>query len=160
MHLPATISDAHGDGVKVVTESCPEHDQQDRILAALGPLGGDLPSVDEETLSRYYQYLTARLSFPFTATYPEPKTPLQEVEYRCTVVELLDPAKDLGDEFSGIFCKTSKGKYKIKLPLIELELPDDSPNFPLIEAYRHWFWNWRSCADRLPKRTGGTPARP
>ena len=44
MHLPAIISDAHGDGVKVVTESCPEHDQQDRIRAALGPLEETCPA--------------------------------------------------------------------------------------------------------------------
>jgi len=60
-----------------------------------------LPSVDEATLFRYYKYLTARLSFPFAATYPEAKTSLEEMEHRCTVVELLDPAKDICDEFDG-----------------------------------------------------------
>ncbi len=143
MNLLATISDAHWNGVKVVAKSCPEHDQRDRILAALGPLGGRLPSVDEKALSRYSKYLTARLSFPFPATYPEPKTLLEEVEHRCTVVGLLDPAKDICDEFAGIYCKTSKGMYEINLPLIELEVPDDSPNFQFIEDYGYWFWNWR-----------------
>jgi hypothetical protein len=92
--LLTTIADAHWNGLAVVAESCPEHGQRDRILAALGPLGRHLPSVDEKTLSRYYKYLTARLLFPFTATYPEPKTLREEVEHRCTVVELMDPAKD------------------------------------------------------------------
>jgi hypothetical protein len=31
----------------------------------------------------------------------------------------------------------------INLPLIELEVPDDSPNFQFIEDYWYWFWNWR-----------------
>jgi hypothetical protein len=106
-------------------------------------LGEQLPSVDEETLSRYYRYLTARLSFPFTATYPEPRSALEEQQHRCTVVELLDPANDICDEFDGIFCRTIKGKYEIHLPLIELEIPQDSPNFQLIEDYWFWFWNWR-----------------
>ena len=141
--LLATVADAHWNGLEVVAESCPEHDQRDRILEALGPLGGHLPSVDEETLSRYYKYLTARLSFPFTANYPEPRSSLEEVQHRCTVVELLDPAKDICDEFDGIFCKTRKGKYEINLPLTELEVPEDSPNFQLIEDYWYWFWNWR-----------------
>ena len=144
MLLLATPADAHyWNGLKVVAESRPELNQKDRIIEALGPLGEHLPSVDEETLSRYYKYLTARLSFPFTAHYPEPTTSLEEVQYRCTVLELLDPAKDICDEFDGIFCKTRKGKYEINLPLIELEIPEDSPNFQFIEDYWYWFWNWR-----------------
>ena len=143
MVLLATISDAHWNGVKVIAKSDPEHCQRDRIIEALGPLEGHLPSVDEETLSRYYKYLTARLSFPFAAHYPAPRTSLEEVEHRCTVVELLDPAKDICDEFDGISCKSSKGKYEINLPLIELEVADDNPNFQFIEDYWYWFWNWR-----------------
>ena len=143
MNLLATVADVHGNGLKVVSEPCPQHDQRERILEALWPLGEHSPSVDEETLSRYYRYLTAKLSFPFTATYPEPRTALEEEQHRCTVVELLDPANDICDEFDGIFCRTIKGKYEIHLPLIELEIPQDSPNFQLIEDYWFWFWNWR-----------------
>ena len=143
MLLLATIADVNWNDLKVVTEPCPEPDQRERILEALWPLGEHLPSVDQETLSRYYKYLTVRLSFPFAATYPEPKTLLEEVQHRCTVVELLDPAKDICDEFDGILCKTRKGKYEITLPLIELEIPQDSPNFQFIEDYWYWFWNWR-----------------
>ena len=102
-----------------------------------------MPSVNEETLSRYHKYLTARLSLPFRAHYPAPRTSLEEVEYRCTVLELLDPVSDICDEFDGIFCKTRKGKYEINVPLIELEVPKNSPNFQLIEDYWFWFWNWR-----------------
>jgi hypothetical protein len=106
-------------------------------------LGEHSPSVAEETLSRYYEYLAARLSFPFTVYYPEPTSPREQVEYRSTVRELLDPTKDICDEFSGIFCKTRKGKYEINLPLVELEIPKDSPNFQLLDDYWFWFWNWR-----------------
>ncbi len=102
-----------------------------------------MPSVDEGTLSRYYTYLTARLSFPFTAYYPEPTTTLEEVRHRCAVLELLDPAHNICDEFGGIFCKTRTVKYENNLPLIELEIPQSSPNLQLIEDYWHWFWNWR-----------------
>jgi hypothetical protein len=58
-------------------------------------------------------------------------------------VELLDPANHFGDEIDGIFCKTRKGKYALKLPLIELELSPNSPNSQLIEDFWFWFWNWR-----------------
>jgi hypothetical protein len=141
--LLATVADAHGNDLKVVPESCPEHDRRDRIVVALGPLGEPSPSVDEETLARYYKYLSARMSFPFAAHYPEPRTSLEEVQFRCTVLELLDPTKDIYDEFDGIFCKTRKGKYEINLPLIELEIAADSPNFQLIKDYWYWFGRWR-----------------
>ena len=142
MLLLATTTDVWND-LEVAAEPCPELDQRGRILEALGPLGEHLPSVDEETLSRYHKFLAARLSFPFTAYYPEPTTSLEEAQCRCAVLELLHPAKDICDEFDGIFCKTIKGKYEINLPLIELEVPDDSPNFQFIEDYWYWFWNWR-----------------
>jgi hypothetical protein len=141
--LPSTMTEATWNAPQVVIESSPNADRTERIKAALGPLGGRSPSVNEDTISRYYGYLTARLSLPFRATYPEPTTPQEEVEYRCTVVELLDPSKDICDEFDGIFCKTRKGKYEINLPLTELRVPEGSPNFQLIEDYRYWFWNWR-----------------
>jgi hypothetical protein len=139
----ATVTNVHGNCLEVVAESNARLDQRDRIIEALGILGEHLPNVDEESLSRYYNYLSARMSFPFTAHYPKPTTSLEEVQYRCTVLELLDPVKDIWDDFDGIYCKTRKGKYEINLPLIELEVPNDSPNLQFIEDYWHWFWNWR-----------------
>jgi hypothetical protein len=138
-----TFPDAHRNGFKVVPESSQELNREDRVSEALGLLGERLPRVDEETLSKYYTYLTVRLSFPFTAYYPEPKSTLEEVLHHCTVLELLDPANKTCDEFGGIYCKIRKGIYEITLPLIELEIPNGSPNFQFIEDYWYWFWNWR-----------------
>ena len=143
MTLLATFADVHCTALPVVTESHSAPDQRDRILEALWPLGEHRPSVGDETLSRYYKYLTARLSFPFTAQYPKPRTSLEEVQCRCTVLELLDPANGICDEFDGILCKVRKGKYEITLPLTELEISQDSRNFQLVEDYWFWFWNWR-----------------
>jgi hypothetical protein len=139
----ATFADTHWNGLKVVDDPCRKDDQKDRIVTALGPLGEHSPSVDERTLSRYCKYLSVRLLFPFTAHYPAPRSPLEEVQYRCIVLEVLDPIKHIYDDFDGIFCKTHKGNYEINLPLIELEIPEDSPNFQFIEDYWYWFWNWR-----------------
>ncbi len=143
MLLLATTADVTWNDLKVVTEPRSEPDQRNRILEALWPSGEHLHSVDEETLSRYYKYLTVRLSFPFAATYPEAKTSLEESQHHCTVMELLDPANDICDEFDGILCKTRKGKYEVTLPLIELEISQVSSNFQLVEDYWFWFWNWR-----------------
>ena len=128
--------------ITFVPESCPELNQKGRIIEALGSVS-HIPMVGEEPLSRYYKYLTEHLGFPFTAHYPKPVNSEEEDEFRCTVLDLFDPAKHLGNRFDGIFSKTSKGKYEINLPLIELEVSDDSPNFQFIEDYWYWFWNWR-----------------
>ena len=143
MLLLSTTAEAQWNDLKVVTESCPKYDQRDRISEALGPPGEPLPTVAEETLFKYYRYLSSRMSFPFVSHYPKPTNSLEDVQYRCIVLELLDPTKDIFDEFDGIFCKTRKGKYENNLPLIELEISQDSPNFQLIEDYWFWFWNWR-----------------
>jgi hypothetical protein len=132
MLLLATTADAHCNSLKLITEPRSEIDQKGRIREALG-LGNPIPRVDEETLKRYYEHLSANLLFPFAAYYPEPIKPQEEEEFRCTVLELLDPTKHLGDGFDGIFSKTNKGKYEINLPLIELEVPDDSPNSQFIK---------------------------
>ncbi len=123
----------------------PHHDQtqQRRILAALGRKWGQIPRVDDQTLSRYYRYLAANLSLPFTAHFPVPTNPLEEIEFRGIVWELFDPHKYIGDEFDGIYCKIYKGRYDLNLPLIDLYLPDDNPNHQCIEDYWYWFWNWR-----------------
>jgi hypothetical protein len=127
----------------VVAVDVTRNDQMARIMTALGLAGDRLPRVDEHTLYRYYQYLSANLSLPFVAHYPHPTNAREQSEFRCTVLELLDPANHFGDEFDGIFCKIRKGKYELKLPLIELELPQGSPNCRLIDDYWYWFWNWR-----------------
>jgi hypothetical protein len=137
MQLP-TVLDAHRNGIT----SCPKLSQADRIVEALGSVS-HIPMVDEELLSRYYEYLTEHLCFPFIAHYPKPMNTEEEDEFRCTVLKLLDPAKHLGNRFDGIFSRISKGKYEINLPLIELEVPDGSPNFQFIDDYWYWFWNWR-----------------
>ncbi len=117
--------------------------QEDRVRAALGLKTGRVPKVDEETLWRYFHFLSANLRLPFVAHYPEPTNPREEIEFRCLVLSLLDPQMHVGDELDGLFCKTRKGKYELNLPLIELVVPQTSPNFQLIEDYWYWLWNWR-----------------
>ena len=130
---------------QVITVAAPhrQSDQMQRIRIALGSKNEQLPTVDEETLSRYYHYLSANLALPFAAHFPKPTTSDEQNEFRCTVVSLIDPTKYLGDGFDGIFCRTRKGEYDLNLPLIDLHLPENSRNFQLIEDYWFWFWNWR-----------------
>lgn len=138
-----TFGEESWDDVGLATATLPASDVRSRIMDALAVTDGDVPAVSEETLSRYYEYLSANLSFPFVAYYPEPANSGEETEYRCTVLELLDPSRYLGDEFEGIFCRTIKGRYEINLPLDELLVPQESPQSQLIEDYWYWFWNFR-----------------
>jgi hypothetical protein len=140
----ATHFDSDCSGLHVVARSSPQGDQKQRILSALAVDGNHLPFVDDATLQRYYEFLSKNLSLPFTTHYPEPKTPVEEDLYECTVLELLDPSQHISDEFDGIFCKTEKAGFEVNLPLIDLEVRQDSPNFQMIEDYWYWFWNWRN----------------
>jgi hypothetical protein len=137
------LSDSQWAEIKAVSEPLSKKCRQERIAAALGPASGLVPKVDDETLRRYYKYLSENLTFPFTVHYPEPTNSREEFQFRCTVLELLDPSEQLGDMFDGIFCATRKGMYEINLPLNELKVAHDSPNFDLIEDFRCWFWHWR-----------------
>ena len=141
MQFP-TVADARRNGIKDVHESCPELDQKNRIIEALGSVS-HIPAVHEEPLFRYYKYLMERLCFQFIAHFPKPMNSEEEDDFCCTALMLLDPAKHLGDGFDGILCKTRKGAYEIILPLIDLYLPEDSFRFQLIDDYWFWFWNWR-----------------
>ena len=138
-----TYTDANWNGLKVVTELPRGDDQKERILAALGLTDDRLPVVDDDTLHSYYEYLSENLSLPFTAHYPKPTNPREEVLHECTVLGLLDPSKCVNDEIDGIFCKTQKVEFEVNLPLVELEVPKGSRNFQMIEDYWGWFWNWR-----------------
>ena len=139
----ATITEMNWNGLRLPAGSSPGADQAARILKALGLTTGGLPKVDQDTLARCYAYLSANLSLPLTAYYPQPMNTQEKAQFRCTVLELLDPTQYLGDEFDGIFCKTCKGNFEVNLPLIELHVPPDTLDFQLIEDYWYWFWNWR-----------------
>lgn len=130
-------------GLSSPAVSYPDVGQAERIMAVFGVSSGGPPRVGEETLACYHRYLSRNLVLPFTAYYPEPTSAAEKTEFCCAVAELLDPTQYLGDEFDGIFCRACKGNFEVNLPLMELHLPEDNPNFQLIEDYWYWFWNWR-----------------
>jgi hypothetical protein len=139
----STITETNWSSFSLSVASSPNAGQIGRIRAAFGQTGDGLPKVNRDTLARYYSYLSVNLSLEFTAYYPQPMNARERTDFRCRVLELLDPTQHLGDEFDGIFCRTRKGDFEVNLPLIELQIPDDSSDFQLIEDYSFWFWNWR-----------------
>jgi hypothetical protein len=69
---------------------------------------GYIPRAGEESVSRYYKYLAEHLRFPFVAHFPKPMNSEEEDEFRCNVLNLLAPAKHLGDGLDGVFCNIHK----------------------------------------------------
>jgi hypothetical protein len=139
----STDADAGWTGRRLAIYPPKELDREQRIMQALAVRRRPIPRVDEATLSAYYRYLSANLSLPFVAHFPKPTSTQEDAEFRCVVLQLLDPVKHLGDPLDGIFCKTRKGRYEVNLPLIDLYLPEESQDFQLIEDYWYWCWNWR-----------------
>ena len=138
-----TYTDANWNGLKLVTELPRGDDRNGQTLAALGTTDDRLPVADDDTFHEYYEYLSANLSLPFTAHYPKPTNPREEVLHECTVLGLLDPSKCVSNEIDGIFCKIQKAEFEVNLPLVELEVPKGISNFQMIEDYWDWFCNWR-----------------
>ena len=135
--------DAHWNGSDRCCRTWPEHHRRDRIISTPSDHSADIhPAL-------------MRRRFPNTTS-----TCLRECRSRSLLTTLSQDRplrkcstvascwncwteQDNDDDSDGIFCKTRKGQYEINLPLIELEIPQDSPNFQLIEDYWSWFWNWR-----------------
>ena len=139
--LEMALAGYHGPALADVCP--PKKDPCRRILAALGLVEGAIPRVDDESLARYFDYLSTSLQLPFIAYYPAPKNAQERREFRLTVLELIDPRMHMGDPFDGLYVKTRKGTFEVNLPLGEIFTPQGSVNFELIEDYWHWFWNWR-----------------
>jgi hypothetical protein len=130
-------------GLEAVVAASSAGEQEKGISAALRFAQDRSPLADDRLLTNYYHYLCENLSFPFCVHYPAPRSPVEDILYRCTVLELLDPSQCVGDEIDGIFSRVWKAGFEVNLPLLELEVPQDSPNSQLIADYRRWFWNWR-----------------
>jgi hypothetical protein len=118
--------------------------QEARIRQVLGLTGGVLPKADFEWLRKYYDYLAAKLCFPFDAQYVEENGGCQVSVSSGTVVALIDPGSDPSIEQRGLVCSAWKGQQQVvDVPLVDVEVDEENPNYQLLEDYWFWFWNWR-----------------
>jgi hypothetical protein len=128
----------------LATEALYHGDPERRIKAALGQTQGRLPAVTKETLQLYYEHLAAHLSLPFAARYPESVGLHSEIIRSVMVVGIRNPTDRPGlAACTGILCKVRTATQELELPLADLEVDCDSPNYELIEDYWYWFWNWQ-----------------
>jgi hypothetical protein len=137
----STSTETRFSSANLVADSQAASEPEPRIRAALGLANGRLPDVNGKTLRSYYRYLSAQMSFPFEARYPDDLVRDKNLG-RVTVVKLLDPAISHGDQSRGILCLTRNGEFLAEVPLADLEANQESPNHQLVEDYWYWFWNW------------------
>jgi hypothetical protein len=123
------------------TDPCPALDQEARIRLALGLQRGPLPALGQGWLRKYHDYLLAHLSMPFeaqcaadTASFRGPTDPVE-------VLAILDPLRHPDDV--GLVCQVRRGPQEEQVPLVDLEVDEDHPNYQLLEDYWYWVWNWR-----------------
>ena len=136
----ASTQQAHS-GFEDPYESLTKRGPEERIRAILGPPSSSrLPPVNPATLVKYYQYLASRLTFPFECRY---YSEAERVVYPVTVIGLVDPRTSPADAATGLFCAIYLKDKQGVLPLVEIEVADDSPNFQIIED--HWYWVWNRC---------------
>ena len=129
---------------RIVTPPLSMNDQDDRVRAVFRLTRDDvLPEVDEYSLRQYYQYLGAKLRFPFAATWLR-EVGLGDVKEEVTVLALASLAGDSWmDETYGLLCKTKMDRGQGDLPLAEINKVKGKPNKQLIEDYTYWFWNYQ-----------------
>ena len=110
-----------------------------RIRAAFGlPPDAAVPRVGKETLLKYHEYLTDKLSFPFSALYAETTPPVKQIVRYVTVTGLSESARR---RLYGLFCKVTIDGAEQELPLADLGIQENDPNRQLIDDYLYWLWN-------------------
>jgi hypothetical protein len=131
-----------GGGISMAAKSRPTS-QEERILAALNKPGGALPHVSTTWLTRYFDYLSANLIFPFAASCPEDRGSLRPWTADVVVVGLAPPSDLTEVDDTGLMCEAMHQGEPVEVPLIDLEVATEHVNAQPIEDYWYWFWNWR-----------------
>ena len=113
----------------------------DRIREVFG-LADDapLPQSSIGAILKYHEYLSNRLSFPFQALYfGETEPPVRHLVHYITVLGLHEPR---GSASRGIRCEVAGVPGVGELPLVEIGVRDDNPNYQIVDDYAYWLNSW------------------
>jgi hypothetical protein len=123
---------------------------EDRIRAILGVRNGAaLPQVNAATMLTYYRFLSSRLTLPCEARYSSDADGTVSL---VTVSGLVDPQTMPSDHRAGLCCVAQHGNKAEILPLVDVEVEPDSPNFQFLEDYWFWLWNGRDSGFCRPSK--------
>jgi hypothetical protein len=127
----------------------PVREAEDAIRSIFGLRNGaSLPKVNAATMQTYYRYLARHLTLPFEARYSSDDGKV----YPVTVTALVDPQAMPSDNWNGLRCVAHCRNNPGLLPLVDIELEHDNPNFQLLEDYWFWLWNWRESHAHRPAK--------
>jgi hypothetical protein len=127
-----------------VTQLIETKDQEARIRSIFELSRGPLPKINAEWLRKYHRHLSSKLIFPFCARYNEETAEhVEPVQHAVEVFGLVDPNEVPNFEDTALLCRVIKGVREEEVPLVDLEVEENHPNFRLLEDYWYWIWNWR-----------------
>lgn len=99
-----------------------------------------MPLRNWDTDEKYYHYLKATLQFPFATRYIDESVPYDKGRNRTgTVVQMFEDLHT--DECYGAMCQVREGERLREMPLAELDVPEEDPNFQTIDDYSYWLYN-------------------
>jgi hypothetical protein len=119
----------------------PHDDDESRIRAVFGISDNTpIPQVSQESLLVYRKHLLDSLRFPFEALHAETAPPVRRL-FRCVAV--LGFSETFSHRLQTLLCRVCNDGKEIELPLAELGVREDNPNYQLVEDFTRWYWNWR-----------------
>ncbi len=128
----------------IITPPLSLDNQDDRIRMVFGLTTDDpLPEDSRDSQRTYFKHLKTRLKFPFSARFND------EVEHRVRNVTVLGMCDTFPvDESYGVMCNVVSRDEKAEIPLSELEVAEENPNYQTVDDYAYWFVN-------APRADGG-----
>ena len=106
----------------------------------------EFPKISGLTMEVMYDHLLKNVFFPFKAEYAMPTEDFRKnviVDIDVTQLLHVDESPDLTD--LGIICTANYNEQEIKVPLAEVVIKQEDPNFHLVEDYCIWFWNEKNA---------------
>jgi hypothetical protein len=120
----------------------PERDAQALRLRTVFELSriDPLPRVTRDTLRKYLGYLKARAAMPFEALCADTRVPLMQLVHYIRITDLLEADDHVSE---GLLCAVQDLPMVQHLPLADIGVLEESPNYQLIDDYAYWFINYQ-----------------
>jgi len=101
----------------------------------------DWPDMNHQNLEIIYDHLISTVSFPFYAEFamPDPQKGGETIT-NIEVHNIIDPDITYEIDTYGLICEASDERGQFKVPLSEIVIQQEDPNYHLIEDYCIWYW--------------------
>ncbi len=117
-----------------------ENQARKRLAAVFGTdPQEDLPPVNLRNLEIYHDYVKSKINFPFFGVFTMmdgERTVYIDVE----AVSIMDPDETPDLDQFGLICEVKYEGQTGKMPMAEIVINQEDPNYDYIEDYCIWFW--------------------